>query len=313
MPSTISAAPGSDRWLTSTLTEWPESVPPMVVKELRQGLRARSFVVPFLLLQLVVAGLTLWEFLAVKFALPWLSGPTMGHMLFWSTAALAAALVLPTRVLGALAEELRDDNAQMILLAGQTRWRLIGGKWLAQMALAGLMLISLVPYGVLRYFFGGVELLANVAALFTVIGAASAMNALTLGASGYLVIGKRALIVMISLLFVGVLTMMLLAATSNVSTQAWQGGLTTVFVWLNGAVAAVGMTGFFTLTGLQLGRGKLRVAFRPWEVPPGRAVLVLFFLSPVIIGVGSAVTCGYGASVIVGLMIYWMWSVDRSG
>lgn len=291
--------------------DFPDWLDPMMVKELRQGLRARWFVVPFLAVQAAAAGLVWMEYWLAKVPGGNPAAVMDGGLYFWLLVHVAAALLLPLRCLGSLGEELEGGNAGLVLLAGISRWKIALGKWLTQMLLTGLVLLSLLPYGIVRYFFGGVEFAPNLAALLNVIGAAAAINALFLGASGYAHYWMRAAIALAAVAYVAVLA----AAGWWISfaiTQELTGSVVALLFILYMLLGQAAMYLFFTLCGLQLARAKLRESFRPWEVPPARPVLVIFFLAPLYFGLGSVVTCGMGWPVLAGLMVWWVRSIDSS-
>lgn len=307
MPSRDTIQPGVVR-----AADFPDWLDPMVVKELRQGLRARWFVVPFLLVQAAAVALIWLEYLATRRTGTAFASVGVGHALFWSLVFFAVGVVLPLRSLAGLGGELAGDGARLILLAGLSRWRIVMGKWLAQMVLAGLVLASLVPYGLVRYFFGGVEFLPNAVAFASALGLAAGMNALLLGASGYDEYWRRALIACIGWAYVGLtaagLPMVLLAGetASEVRAVGLMGSLG--LAWFGSGWLLT--MAFFCLGGLQLARSRLRTGTHPWEVAPSRPVLVLFLLAPLYFGILTLVTCGFGFPVVAAAMLWWMWSLD---
>lgn len=289
------------------LTDFSERLDPMVVKELRQGLQARWFVLPFLLTQaaaLLIVWLESLNQIATQPTTEW------GFISFWALVYVLMVLVLPLRALFGLNEEMTNDAASMLLMAGLSRWRIVGGKWLTQMMLSGLVLISLLPYAILRYFFGGVEWWPNAMMLMGALGAAAGMNALLLGASGYSNGWTRALIAGSSL---GYMLFLLLAhfLVSRSTAIAPGDGIVAYLAalwWLLGdGLHFV----FFTLCGLQLARARLRLSLRPWEIPPSSPALILFFPGPLILSAGTFATCFFGFPVTAGLLVWCASSLDR--
>jgi len=287
--------------------DFPDWVDPMVVKELRQGLRARGFVVPFVWVHAAAVALGWLEYLAVMRPGTPFASTQVGTVLFWGLVFLSVGVVLPLRSLAGLTGEMSGDGAGLILLAGLSRWKIVMGKWLTQMTLAGLILVSLAPYGLVRYFFGGVELLPNLLCLAAAAGLSAAMNGLMLGASGYGEPWMRALIALTAAVYVAAPLSLVAAAPGMGSGDGgWLAALWLAWAGLGLALARA----FFTLCGLQLARARLRAGLRPWEVPPSRPVLVLFFLSPVYFGLPSLLTCGIGFPIVAAAMLWWMWSLD---
>jgi hypothetical protein len=292
------------------VSDFPEWMAPMMVKELRQGLRARWFVVPFVLIHAVAAALVWVEFAAGERDSTGGIEAGLGHSFFWGLAFLVVAGILPLRGLDGLAQELPGGNAQLISLTGLSRWRISVGKWLTQMALCGLTLLSLLPYAIVRYFFGGVEPTANFYALAAIIGASSALSALLIGASGYRSYLSRGLLTAATYGLVGLPGAALVVQSRNV--QLWAGeNVFSLLLSISLAVGAMEFFVFYTLCGLQLTRAHLRVALWTWEIPPTRPVLMLFFFGPVYAAVVSGFTCGFGAFAIGALLIWWVSSLDR--
>jgi ABC-type transport system involved in multi-copper enzyme maturation permease subunit len=291
---------------TGDLPEWLD---PMVVKELRQGLRARWFVIPFVGVQAAAVVLIWAESLAAQRPGAPAGSDWLAHWVFWGLVFGAVAVVLPVRCLTGLSSELTGDNAHLCALAGLTRWRIATGKWLTHMVLAALVVISLIPYAIVRYFFGGVEFLPNLLALVHTLGASSALGALFLGASGFQETWKRALVALGATGYVGVAALIGLLSVFQLELgggavgPAMQAGLALVLVEVHA---------YFTLCGLQLARAHLRTSLHPWQVAPLPSVLMLFFASPIYFAVGGGATCGFGIPVVVGLMIWWMASLDRA-
>ncbi len=292
------------------LTDFPDRYDAMLVKELRQGLRARWFVVPFILVHLVALGSVWLEYHLTQSGTALFGDSDSGHRVFWGITFVAVAGVIPLRSLNSLTGEMQEGNAQLIMLAGLTRWRIVLGHWLTQMALCGLTLVSLLPYGIVRYFFGGVEATANLAALGLVICCSSAVSGILLGASGYSGWGMRIFTSALAFFFVTVPGFSLVMASSK------------GFSFLNGAggvgsLMKVGIVlftietaAFFTVGGLQLARARLRCFIRPWEFPPSRPVVVLLSLYYLYAGIGVGATCGFGLPFAPLLMIWWVWSID---
>jgi hypothetical protein len=162
--------------------DFPDWLPPMLVKELRQGLRARGFVTLFVVFH-VVAVLAFWWTLEINSAsgsreiLNYLNG------LFWGLVNLVLLLALPWRGLSGLRSEMDGRTLDLLMLTRLTAWRIVLGKWVALSAQAVLFLLTLLPYGVVRYFFGSVDLLGDLALVGTLLMASFALTAATLWVS----------------------------------------------------------------------------------------------------------------------------------
>ena len=131
------------------LTDFADWLSPMVVKELRQGLRGRGFVMAFTLLQAVLALIMLFS----------LQGVTeTGSFYFWIMAAVLIAGVMPLSGFGALTDEIQDGTLDLLMVTKLTATKIAIGKWCALVAQTLLMCITILPYVVMRYFAGEVDL-----------------------------------------------------------------------------------------------------------------------------------------------------------
>ncbi len=142
---------------TGRLADYPDGWSAMAVREWRQGLRARTFVVPFLVLQ---AGLTLFGLIQLDARNS--EGVARG---FWFLLLVLLSLVLPLRNLGALADERDGNTMDMLLLTNMGAWRMVTGKWLATAGMLGLTAVSAVPAVVLRSVAAGWPLGKSLAGL----------------------------------------------------------------------------------------------------------------------------------------------------
>lgn len=158
------------------LADFSDSVGPMVVKELRQGLRTRSFTWAFLFVQLL-----LLIFMTGGFTETSDSRDTAGS--FWFLLQVTLLVVMPLRGLNALNAEVRNNTMELIALTRMSAWRIVSGKWLALMSQSVLLAVAVLPYIVIRYFFGGMNVVAELILLFVVIGLSGVVTALMVGLS----------------------------------------------------------------------------------------------------------------------------------
>ena len=140
--------------------DFPSWLSPMVVKELRQGVQSGAFAWTFIGLQGAMFVLMSW---ALTFFEPGSRGPgqDMVHFFFWLIVAAGVLLVLPLRGLGAISSERIGNNLDLVRLTRLSATRIVLGKWLAIVAQAALVVTAILPYLVLRYFFGGVNVVRD--------------------------------------------------------------------------------------------------------------------------------------------------------
>lgn len=166
-----SAWPGDD---------FPAWLPPMLVKELRQGVQSGGFFWTFLLLQ---GALFL---LFSVFVLAGADGRNEQRGLafcFWTAAGAALLLTVPLRGLGAIGGERRGNGLDLLHVTRLSATRIVAGKWWAIVAQVALVAVALLPYVVLRYFFGSVEVLPQIEILGWLIAGGATVAAAAIALS----------------------------------------------------------------------------------------------------------------------------------
>ncbi len=162
------------------LTDFPDRLPPMLVKELRQGLRTRTFVALFLALQALLAVILLAAAGARTYDD---AGPTLSRVIFLLFA-LAVLVIQPLRGMTAVSSEVRGHTLDLIVLTRLSAWRIVLGKWVALVGQSALLLAAIAPYLILRYFFGRMDLFAELLLLGGIFLASMFLTAVTVGLSG---------------------------------------------------------------------------------------------------------------------------------
>ncbi|HWA26168.1 MAG TPA: hypothetical protein VG734_10935 [Lacunisphaera sp.] len=163
--------------------EFPGWIPAMLVKELRQALRAKGFVGLFLVFHLVAIVVFWWTIeinsaSGLRETFTWLNGA------FWTLLNVVMLLVVPLRGLGSLRMELDNKTLDLLVLTRLTAWRIVLGKWVALVAQGALFLLAVMPYGVVRYFFGSVDLARDLVLAGWLFLASAALAAICLWISG---------------------------------------------------------------------------------------------------------------------------------
>jgi hypothetical protein len=170
---------GSQR---SDFADW---LSPMLVKELRQGMRSRIFVTAFYLTQLLMILSTVFSLLAST--AEGAPGNIFGFLnwLFWFMIGVPLLFVMPLLGFGALHAEMKARTLELVFLTRLSAWRIVSGKWAALMAETLLLVCSILPYVILRYFLGGVDILEDLQGLFFLLVVSSLLTATTLAMSPY--------------------------------------------------------------------------------------------------------------------------------
>ena len=148
---------------------------PIVVKELRQGLRTRYFTHTLslfhaaLILLLACANLEL-------------SLETMNSA-FWVLTGLMLLVVLPLSGFDALHSDAKAGTLDMLALTSMPALRILQGKWAAIYGQTLLLACSVLPYMVARYFFGGVEISREALGLTSLVLGSGVLSAALLAFS----------------------------------------------------------------------------------------------------------------------------------
>ncbi|WP_395750307.1 hypothetical protein [Prosthecobacter sp.] len=140
------------------ITDFPDRLSPMVVKELRQGLRTRLFGGVMLILHLLLVLFTLMSGGAENAAA--VSGWFDGII------TLVLCIIIPLRGFSAVADELKAGTLDMLVLTRLSAGRIVFGKWAAIASQSLLIAFSVLPYVVARFVFGGLDLFEEIAVLF---------------------------------------------------------------------------------------------------------------------------------------------------
>lgn len=195
------------------MREASDYLSPILVKELRQGLRAKVFTMAFLFLQGVMI-------IAISLGLTFAGGGDDEAMVFqaffWSMVGLPIVVILPLSGLGGVRTERTANTLELMYLTRLSAFRILTGKWSALLAQALLLACAILPYVVLRYFLGGIELWQDLLALAVLLLGSAVFTAFTVGFSAFTSQFPRwILIVMGLILFQGIagLPMMLAALT----------------------------------------------------------------------------------------------------
>lgn len=149
-PAAADSAPLPAVPVKARLRDFSDRLSPMLVKELRQGLKSHVFT---------------WGLIAMQLALIIMALLSMEdgnsedvNSAFWWSVTVPVCLLLPLRVANALRDEISANTLDTLLLTRLSAWRITLGKWLATCTLQALVAVTVLPYLILRYFAGGVNM-----------------------------------------------------------------------------------------------------------------------------------------------------------
>lgn len=197
-PASASSTAAPPR-VPSALDEFSDRISPMLVKELRQGLRAKTFVIVFLALQALLAVVLL---AAIGGSDAESSGQRVSTIIFFFFS-LAVLIVQPLRGIGALHNEIKGNTIDLMVLTRLGAWRIVLGKWVSIVSQSALLLTAIAPYLILRYFFGRMNLFAELNLLLLIFLGSALFTALTVGLSAINSILIRGLLPLAAAIFLG--------------------------------------------------------------------------------------------------------------
>ena len=245
-PTVLSALPPSlpPAALPIARADFPSWLPATLVKELRQGLRTRGFVGTFIGFQILMAILMMTvaaQASAGNSAAVRAVGFSTANGFFWTILTLQLLIFTPARALGSLQLEVSSRTIDLLMLTRLDAWRIVTGKWASLVAQAALLLIAMLPYGIVRYFAGSVDLVSDAIRCVALLGGCALLTAAGLWGAG---MGKAFRIL-------GIIAMVMFSTTGSsiISTLGRSGspfgafgamkGASVGLLWLDGALLLV--------------------------------------------------------------------------
>ena len=163
----------------TTPPDFPDWISPMLVKELRQGMRSRLFLVSFMAVQTAMIILAVLGLTTTKMGDP----SSTVTFFYWLIIGAPLLFVMPFSGLNSISGERKENTLELIFLSRLTARRIVAGKWLAIMAQTFLLVTSILPYAVLRYYLGGVDLVRDLSTLAWLLLASALFTAITIAIS----------------------------------------------------------------------------------------------------------------------------------
>jgi ABC-type transport system involved in multi-copper enzyme maturation permease subunit len=167
------------------MNDFADFFSPILVKELRQGMRTKVFIGIFLVIQVFMI-------ISVLVSLENGSDRTAVDGMFWTFIGAATLFAMPMRGLPALNSEIKGNTLELMMLTQLSAWRITAGKWMALFLQTLLVVCAVLPYVVVRYFLGGVNLVEELSLLGWMVLASALLSAVTVGLSPFMqtVIGR---------------------------------------------------------------------------------------------------------------------------
>ena len=183
LTATPAAPPALPQAPLEKVCEFPDKLSPMLVKELRQGLRTYTFTSTFLSLHgiltivLLIAG-------TVTLSVDSTGAGTVVSKIVFCFYGLALLVIQPLRGISTLSSEIKGNTIDLMVLTRLSAWRIVWGKWSCIVGQSGLILLAVLPYLIFRYFFGGMQLFSELFLLVYLFVVSATLTALAIGISG---------------------------------------------------------------------------------------------------------------------------------
>ncbi len=180
--------------------DFSDAFSPMLVKEIRQGLRSVSFTILFLVAQaLLCISIIITLIIGNNIAATGLS-----YFIFL-VQILAVCVFQPLRGTNAINGEIKGNTLDLLAITRLSSWKIVQGKWVSIMAQSLLFTISLLPYLILRYFLGQMELFTELFMFLSVFIVGGVLTAICIGLSA------------ISIAFIRIASIIIVVASSLIA------------------------------------------------------------------------------------------------
>jgi hypothetical protein len=290
-----------------TFYELSDRLDPMTVKELQQGMRRASFVYPFLGIHLLTIAALLVEFSIgevknseypgiMNLVMLFQSGP------FWMVVSVMCIIIMPLGGLMLMGQELEEGNHELLLLTKLNRWAVVRGKFFTLWGICTLSLISLLPYVVVRYHIGGVEMIQEIACALSVLGGSAVVCAGAIAASSFKNIGKRTFVFVTFLLsfFFSAAVVLIPCGGLTLGINEWF--FHSLFN-ISGIIVAVG----YSVLGVSIARSTLRTKIQLYDLYAGNTMFYLSFLGPIFVVLTTVMTVGFGG--FIGIIVLFLMAI----
>lgn len=157
-------------------------ISPILVKEVRQGMRTRVFIASFLFLQGFLLCALAKQMVEMKRSV---GVATDEWPYFWLALGAMLVVVLPARGLASISVERGEHTLELLQLTGLSAWQIVVGKWLALLAQTLLLSITVLPYVMVRYFLGATEVVQEIMLLSALLMGSAIITAACLMISAF--------------------------------------------------------------------------------------------------------------------------------
>lgn len=295
--------------MTAARTDFPDWLNPILVKELRQGLRSGIFVTAWIVIQ-VMAVLSLAGEAAAQPA----AGPSgiLGRMTFWGATAIVLWLLLPLGATRSVGGELGESRVELLVLSGSAERRVCYGKWQTMVLQGALVYLSLLPYLVARYFVSHAEPLELLVGSGAMLVGNAVASAVAICASVCKALWLR--VWMACLGAVNAISVFAISSAAAAGSMAVLGAASAPVLLAMGLGALFLVSGAACVTSICLAYAtdKLRLRRGSYEEGTFSGPAVALFATPFFLGIIGIATVGFGVPILAWIIAWSNWSDKRT-
>gem|GEM_PF-6188368 len=274
---------------SSDFEDFPDRVPAVLVKEMRQGFRRKRIVASFLMVHAIAIFGLYTDFFSGDVT-------TFPSPLFVALAVIFFG-VLPLTAFGGFNADLENGKIELLRMTPLTPWQMTFGKWTTFAAHILLCAVSVMPYILVRYTLGGLEMPIVAMSCGGGLAFSLVLSAIVLGTTT-----SRNAVVAIILLGAHVLMMWICIAVCVRGSFSPGGGGR---LWILSCLIPIFF--IYGTLGLASARSKLRLYDTMAEPPNGLGMAILGFVAMIAIcmfgGMGGAIG-GFVGGVMASLLVW---------
>lgn len=159
----------------------PDRINPIIVKEVRQGNRSKAFLLNFLLAQ--VAMVLLVVLMSDQASQGGVRSLQQMNQMFWMLFGMVLIVGIPLSGINAINQERAEGRLDLLHLTRLSALKIVRGKCLALVSQSLLITTSLLPYLLVRYYFGSVNVLEDLMIIAIMLVVSALMTGLSVSVS----------------------------------------------------------------------------------------------------------------------------------
>ena len=200
---------------------------PILVKELRQGIRSKLFLGGFLIIQLLLFLYGTSLLMSSNFG-----GDSKAALaFFWLAVVVPMLILVPSMASQGIEKEITGKTLDLLLLTRISSYRLVLGKWASVIVQSTLLVTSALPYLMLRYFLGGIDIWNELKSFAILVLASALLAGITMGFSASKVSKLIKWVGMLALFWLGPYMFIVLVSSRRGFSSTGSGSALVIWVY----------------------------------------------------------------------------------